>query len=542
VKLLPYHTVTLRTHVPFPLVVQRLTAQIEPSKMMRWGFSQNHAPYQGSISDASFRIHRIINYRNSALPIIRGRFESLSNETLIHITLSVHPFVAGFLGFWFFNWYGVSIPMWLMGILPNEVALLVLGAPLIFLGLLLWAFWYEANRSQRELEQIIEGSYLPSLDREANTRFKKFQAVCLLLGVGVMVAQLGSVMFFAPSHLQTPLVPLVDCSQQPIPSPYCSLKRVRILTGHSTITAIALSQDGRTLVSGGADKALKVWNLETGRVEKTFQSDSGQIIDVAIAPNVKTAVTASGDRMVRIWDLTANHSPLMLAGHSSELRFVRITPDGKTIISGGLGEIKLWDLATGTLKATLPIVQQTETKLGPLTIENGPSGFVPQAIGTDGKTAIVDISGGDITVWNLATNQQQAVLKEKWDAFAGYFMSAAISPDGKRAALQYSNSSHKFETRLKVWDLTRGTVIARGTTSFSSTTFIDVPLALSRDRIFGMDAGQLKVWNLQTAALEIALKAEWMGSLVVSPDGKFLAGVSGDPSFKNTTIQIFQRL
>ncbi|MGB8698139.1 MAG: hypothetical protein WCD18_01875, partial [Thermosynechococcaceae cyanobacterium] len=107
-KLLPQKTFTLQTPDPLPLVRERLSAKIVSRTSMR---SQTDVAYRGAISQDGFEISRVIGYRNSALPVIRGRFEPLANGTAIHISMGIHPFVAGFLGFWYLSWYSAVGPI-----------------------------------------------------------------------------------------------------------------------------------------------------------------------------------------------------------------------------------------------------------------------------------------------------------------------------------------------------------------------------------------------------------------------------------------------
>lgn len=154
-KILPYDTFTVVTPDPLPIVLQRLSENIETTKMFR--FSRDHAPYQGTLSEQGFQISRIIHYRNSFLPIIRGRFEPQPNGTAIHLKMSLHPIVMGFLGFWYWTWYGAVIPMTLAGVVPGLMAAAVIGLPIAVLVIFLVAFWTEANRSRNELTQILHG-------------------------------------------------------------------------------------------------------------------------------------------------------------------------------------------------------------------------------------------------------------------------------------------------------------------------------------------------------------------------------------------------
>ncbi|MGQ4647006.1 WD40 repeat domain-containing protein [Lyngbya aestuarii] len=148
-----------------------------------------------------------------------------------------------------------------------------------------------------------------------------------------------------------------------------------------------------------------------------------------MAPDGKTVVSGSGDRMVRIWNISSNQRPQMLKGHSSDIGKVEISFDGKTIISRSYDEIKIWDLATGKLKVTLPNFSPMEIEIGDsILIEDNSPYFQTLTISPDGKTALVNL-GSKFLAWDLATNQQK-VLQTSW---FNHFYSPRISLDGQTA-------------------------------------------------------------------------------------------------------------
>jgi hypothetical protein len=85
---------------------------------------------------------------------------------------------------------------------------------------------------------------------------------------------------------------------------------------------------------------------------------------------------------------------------------------------------------------------------------------------------------------------------------------------------------------VRIWDLTHDRY---------QMMFADVPVALSRDRIFGSTGKHLKVWNLQTAKLEAALERGWISHSVVMPDGKHLAVLTHNLDPNKVQIKIWQR-
>lgn len=545
-QLLPYDTFSIHTREPLEDVIEKLNAQIEAPKAFRWPFSRNHAPYAGTLSRSGFEIRRIIHYRNSFLPNIRGRFEPSSEGTIIRVTLKLHPFVKAFLVFWYLVWYSATIPIFLFGALAGDVDVFTasqfVGMPIVLLFVFWCAFWYEANRSRRELAQIILGEVLGQQTSGNLTR----RVFWILAIAAIIIWNAVAVGWYVSPSVQQKLQPVTAkyCSQSSTQSPYCDFSIVRTLEEHSTASAIAISADGKTLVSGGLDKAIKVWDLQTGQLRKALQSDSGEIQAVAIAPDGKTVVTGSGDRMIRIWNITSNQRPQMLKGHSSDIRQVEISSDGKTILSSTYGEIKAWDLATGQLKTTLPNLPTAEIQIGPVSIKGNSPRFYPLTISPDGKTALVEL-GGKLVAWNLVTNQKTVL--QKANLFVQSIISARISLDGwTGVTLSYQQPV----THLKVWDLTTGTLKVEGRVSSSPKQrgLSDIAVigdrasaAAEGDRLIGSTHEELKVWNLQTGELEAILDNEPMRHLVVSYDGNILAGITGDSYYRNTKIIVLQR-
>jgi WD40 repeat protein len=541
-KLLPYDAFTIQTREPLSDVIEKLDAQIEAPKAIRWTFSRNHSPYEGTISNSGFELRRIIHYRNSFLPKLRGRFEPSSDGTIIRVTIRLHPFVIAFLLFWYSVWYSITIPLFVFGAFSGDVdvviALQFLGLPIVLLFVFWCAFWYEANRSRHKLAQIILGEPLgqPTSD---NLQRKVLWIVAI---TAIIIWNAVFLYFLPPVQRRLPSVTSKYCSQNSTQSPYCNFSVIHSLDGHPTASAIAISADGKTLVSGGQDKAIKIWDLPTGELKKTLQSDSGEIEALAIAPDGKTVVSGSGDLMVRIWDITSTQRPRMLKGHSYRINQVKISSDGKTIISSTYDEIKVWDLVTGQLKATLPKLSPTGSEIDPSVIEDNSPYFRPLAISPDGKRALVEL-GNKLIMWDLATNEQK-ILQTK-GAFES-IGSAQISLD--RQTVVTTSSSSK-PVVLKVRDLKTGTVKAqRRVISSPSQSSLNIILSRTQatdtaevEDIISSTKEGLTVWNLQTAELEAILEAEQMNHLVVSPDGKILAGITGDADNQNTKIQVLQR-
>ena len=93
---------------------------------------------------------------------------------------------------------------------------------------------------------------------------------------------------------------------------------------------------------------LRLWNLESGSELRTFTGHSEMVRSIAIAADGRTALSGSADKTLKLWDLADGKELRILTGHSDWVRTVAIAPDGRTALSGsGDKTLKLWDLATG---------------------------------------------------------------------------------------------------------------------------------------------------------------------------------------------------
>ena len=81
---------------------------------------------------------------------------------------------------------------------------------------------------------------------------------------------------------------------------------------------MALSPDGKTILTGGTDKTAQLWDARSNRPIGPPIRHQGPVVAVAFSPDSKTVVTASSDGTVRLWDVEAVPDSLPIFSH--ELR------------------------------------------------------------------------------------------------------------------------------------------------------------------------------------------------------------------------------
>lgn len=124
------------------------------------------------------------------------------------------------------------------------------------------------------------------------------------------------------------------------------------LEGHTQpALSLAFSPDGATLVSTSADSSVRLWDAGTGEPRAQVRLGvAGQA--VAFSPDGST-FAAYGERIVKVWDVESGEEIATLE-HPALVSGMAFTPDGAQITTASLdGAMRVWELATGDIAATL---------------------------------------------------------------------------------------------------------------------------------------------------------------------------------------------
>jgi hypothetical protein len=98
-KIFPYENYILKSSRTPSELIALLNENVEPVKSS--SFSENRIKkFQGVITGDKFQITRIINYRNSFIPVITGEIFSNGGYSDIHIKMKLDKFVLIFMAFW----------------------------------------------------------------------------------------------------------------------------------------------------------------------------------------------------------------------------------------------------------------------------------------------------------------------------------------------------------------------------------------------------------------------------------------------------------
>jgi len=126
--------------------------------------------------------------------------------------------------------------------------------------------------------------------------------------------------------------------------------RKRLVGHESDIFSVDVSADGRLIASGSGDKSAKLWLAQTGQLLHTYGGpDFGPndgVTGIVLSPDGKSIAMGSLDMAVRVWDTETGRLLRILQAHSDSVYSVAFAPDGRSLLSGSLDKtLKLWDLS-----------------------------------------------------------------------------------------------------------------------------------------------------------------------------------------------------
>jgi WD40 repeat protein len=285
------------------------------------------------------------------------------------------------------------------------------------------------------------------------------------------------------------------------------------LPGHRhSVMSLALSADGRWLVSGSRDGTLRVWNALTVTREAVLSPGWWRpaMWAVAISPDGALAAGGSDDFVVRVWDVRQRALRARLEGHEQSIRVLAFSPDGALLASGGRDTtVRLWETATWRLLRTLPhgntvralaftpdgarvftgtaddVIHAWDVATGaPVGLLRGHGNTVQAlAVSPDGRTLISGGADRTLRLWSLGPPRRPAVLEldrsdeppSRWELYGIHpgpeVMALALAPDGRVVA-----SGHR-DSAIRLWSLPEGVEVAR-LPSPAATTYA---VAFSRD-------------------------------------------------------------
>jgi len=395
----------------------------------------------------------------------------------------------------------------------------------------------DASRRLRDQERVEEDQR-----RRANEQRRKWKRIAVVAGIAVLISMTTVFFFKRQRDLANSLRWAANANAQLQSDPELSLLlateaanlapttesttalrgalaafRLRaVYVGHrAQVISVALSPNGKYLLTGGADNEARLWDLFTGNTIQTFIGHTDWVNWADFSPDGKLIVTASRDATIRIWDIETGHVIKELHGHDKSVNDARFSHDGSKILTAGEdGTAKVWDSHTGNIVLTL----------------EGHKKYINTAIySVDGNFIATASGDGTVKVWNSNTGASIATVSSP----VGTVIAVAFSPDGKRIATGGSDKTTYIwstETWQKILEL-RGHSQQVNSVQFSADGHLI--LTASKD-------GTAHIWDSRTGADLFDFRGHTSGinNAIFNPDSRFVFTTSGDKTARMWSSQL----
>jgi WD40 repeat protein len=293
-------------------------------------------------------------------------------------------------------------------------------------------------------------------------------------------------------------------------------KLIRQPLRHSSgVRSVAFSPDGLHIVSGSYDKVVRLWDTQTGKlIGQPLQGHFGGIYSVAFSSDGRHIVSGSDDKTARVWDAqTGKLIGQPLKGHSSSVRSVAFSSDGRHIVSGSDDKtVRMWDTQTGK-SIGQPFQGHSST-------------IYSVSFSPDGRHIISGSNDNTVRLWDTQTGK---LIGQPLQGHSGGIYSVAFSPDGHRIV------SGSYDKTVRLWDAQTGKSIGQPFQGHSSTIYSVSFSPDGRYIVSGSDDNTVRLWNSQ---IEQLIGQPFQGhssgiySVAFSPNGRRIISGSGDNTIR----------
>ena len=223
------------------------------------------------------------------------------------------------------------------------------------------------------------------------------------------------------------------------------------------VSAVAFSADGKALASGGGDKSVSLWDVQSGQLRRKLTGHEGVITAIVFSPDGETLASGSTDLTVRLWNAQSGELLKTFKDHQFLITSIAFSPDGKTVATGSAlvhqlggpisGRTRLWNVQTGELTRASTEMANLVTSVsfspdGKTLVSSTRAGWIYFDDVDTGETTRLETPEGS-NFRDAKTGQARTIAPE--GGARSYEVNAiAFSPDGKVLAAARSDKIIKF--------------------------------------------------------------------------------------------------
>ena len=294
------------------------------------------------------------------------------------------------------------------------------------------------------------------------------------------------------------------------------------LSGHTKrVESLVFSLDGTFLVSGSGDKTVRLWDVQTGRVIKTFHEHRGQIFSVSISADNTMIASGSEDKTVHLCNIKTGNF-CILKGHKDYVTTATFSPTNPQLLLSASKDntVRQWGTDGHQIGSTIPGyhvafspdgTQFVSLNKETVTIRN-----------TDSRMTVVEFNLADSAYWCCFSPNGRfiATIYESiglWDitgsdpsliqTFLGHssYITGLVFP----SFLTLTSVSHDHS--IKFWQV-NASLLDPSSSGTESTSLISAPirsvsLQAENDLAFSIDSeGDVKTWDILTGCCKKSYK------------------------------------
>ena len=326
-------------------------------------------------------------------------------------------------------------------------------------------------------------------------------------------------------------------------------REIRTFSGYEYIIRSALfNLDGKCIVLGTADKTIKLWDLETGENIGTFLLPSNNINSVEINHDGKQIISCCDNSLIIIWDVETEQAIKIYEETDYNIDSVLFSPDGKKFLYNytaynisfidNPGEMDInsmwkdffdsrrWELALWDFEIEQEIA----------TFTNHDSMITSVSFSTDGKLIVSGSDNGALNLWDVETGQEIILFSEPNTEYKR-INSVAFSHDGNYIISGYNDGT------LRLWDVITGKQIRTFIGHYASVN--SVIFNSDGKYIFSCSSDNtIKLWDMETGRLVSTFSgySNRINAALFHPYEKKILSGSGDGTLRLWDIEAGQQI